>query len=77
MTMVAADTPPAKRPTVAPSIGACSVAALAAPSMTCGNLAALAQVNLVRLLAYSSIAHAGNFLLGKITLSNGFRKEIA
>jgi NADH:ubiquinone oxidoreductase subunit 2 (subunit N) len=53
------------------------VAALAAPSMTCGNLAALAQVNLVRVLAYSSIAQAGNFLFGKIKLSNGFRKEIA
>lgn len=44
------------------------VAALAALSMTCGNLAALVQVNLVRLLAYSSIAQAGYFLLGVVAV---------
>jgi len=33
-------------------------------SMTVGNLAALAQVNVRRLLAYSAIAHAGYILLG-------------
>lgn len=37
---------------------------LAAATMTAGNLAALAQKNLKRLLAWSSIAHAGYLLLG-------------
>lgn len=37
---------------------------VAAASMTVGNLAALAQLNLKRLLAYSSIAHAGYILTG-------------
>ncbi|MDB4969198.1 MAG: proton-translocating NADH-quinone oxidoreductase, chain [Myxococcales bacterium] len=36
---------------------------IAAATMTVGNLAALAQTNLKRLLAYSSIAHAGYVLL--------------
>ena len=37
---------------------------LAAVSMLVGNLAALAQVSVRRLLAYSAIAHAGYILLG-------------
>ena len=37
---------------------------LAAASMVLGNLAALAQVSVRRLLAYSAIAHAGYILLG-------------
>nr|WP_207890490.1 NADH-quinone oxidoreductase subunit N [Rubrobacter taiwanensis] len=41
-----------------------AVAALAVLSMTYGNLAALVQENVVRLLAYSSIAQSGYFLLG-------------
>jgi NADH-quinone oxidoreductase subunit N len=40
------------------------LAALAALTMTVGNLAALRQANLKRLLAYSSIAHAGYILVG-------------
>ncbi|MBC7224190.1 MAG: NADH-quinone oxidoreductase subunit N, partial [Anaerolineae bacterium] len=40
------------------------VAALAVLTMTWGNLAALAQQNLKRMLAYSSIAHAGYILVG-------------
>ena len=40
------------------------IAVLAAASMTYGNLAALAQRNLKRMLAYSSIAHAGYLLVG-------------
>ncbi|RUL86485.1 NADH-quinone oxidoreductase subunit N [Tautonia sociabilis] len=40
------------------------VAAIAAATMTYGNLAALAQRNLKRMLAYSSIAHAGYMLVG-------------
>lgn len=41
-----------------------ALAALAVASMTYGNLAALVQTNVVRLLAYSSIAQSGYFLLG-------------
>ncbi|CAN5553775.1 NADH-quinone oxidoreductase subunit NuoN [soil metagenome] len=41
-----------------------AIAALAALSMTYGNFAALVQENVVRLLAYSSIAQSGYFLLG-------------
>jgi NADH-quinone oxidoreductase subunit N len=42
---------------------------LAAVSMTFGNLAALVQKDLKRLLAYSSIAHAGYVMLGILTLN--------
>jgi len=45
------------------------VAVLAAVSMTYGNIAALAQRNLKRLLAYSSIAHAGYLLVGVLAAS--------
>jgi NADH-quinone oxidoreductase subunit N len=38
--------------------------ALAIITMTVGNLAALTQTNLKRMLAYSSIAHAGYVLIG-------------
>ena len=40
------------------------LAILAAVSMTVGNLAALAQSNIRRLLGYSAIAHAGYLLVG-------------
>jgi NADH-quinone oxidoreductase subunit N len=40
------------------------LAAVAIATMVLGNLAALAQTNLKRLLAYSSIAHAGYLLIG-------------
>ena len=40
------------------------VAVIAAVTMTYGNFAALAQRNLKRMLAYSSIAHAGYILVG-------------
>ncbi len=40
------------------------LAALAALTMTVGNLAALRQTNIKRMLAYSSIAHAGYILVG-------------
>lgn len=39
-------------------------------TMTFGNLAALNQQNVKRLLAYSSIAHAGYILMGFVVLSN-------
>ncbi len=48
-----------------------AVAALAAVSMTYGNLAALAQTNVIRLLAYSSIAQSGYFLLGVVAVGRG------
>ena len=41
-----------------------AVAGLAAVSLVLGNVAALAQTSLRRLLAYSAIAHAGALLLG-------------
>ncbi len=40
------------------------VAAISAITMTYGNFAALAQTNFKRMLAYSSIAHAGYLLVG-------------
>jgi NADH-quinone oxidoreductase subunit N len=39
-------------------------------TMTLGNLAAIQQTNLKRLLAYSSIAHAGYLLMGMVVLSD-------
>jgi NADH-quinone oxidoreductase subunit N len=41
-----------------------AVAVIAAASLLLGNLVALAQTNLRRLLAYSAIAHSGAMLLG-------------
>jgi NADH-quinone oxidoreductase subunit N len=43
-----------------------ALAVLAALTMTVGNLAALRQNNLKRMLAYSSIAHAGYILVGVV-----------
>ena len=45
------------------------VAGLAAASMTLGNLVALSQQNIKRMLAYSSIAHAGYMLIGVVALA--------
>jgi NADH-quinone oxidoreductase subunit N len=44
------------------------LAVLAAITATFGNLAAYAQTNLKRLLAYSTIAHAGYMMMGLATL---------
>ena len=46
------------------------LAILSVITMTLGNLVAIWQNNLKRLLAYSSIAHAGYMLLGVVVLSN-------
>lgn len=46
------------------------LAILSVLTMTLGNLVAIWQNNLKRLLAYSSIAHAGYMLLGVVVLSN-------
>ncbi|WBU58715.1 proton-conducting transporter membrane subunit (plasmid) [Paracoccus sediminicola] len=47
------------------------VALIAAMTMTCGYLAALVQSNEVRLLAYSSMAQAGYFMMGIVDLGPG------
>ncbi len=44
------------------------IALISAATMTYGYLAALVQTNLVRLIAYSSIAQSGYFLLGIVAL---------
>jgi NADH-quinone oxidoreductase subunit N len=50
------------------------LAVISALTMTLGNVAALTQTNMKRLLAYSSIAHAGYILMGVVALSeNGAR----
>ena len=45
------------------------IAVISAATMTFGNLAAIPQNNLKRLLAYSSIAHAGYLLIGVATFT--------
>jgi NADH-quinone oxidoreductase subunit N len=45
------------------------LAVLAVLSMTVGNLLALAQSNIKRMLAYSSIAHAGYMMIGVVALT--------
>lgn len=50
---------------------------VAAVSMTYGNLAALAQRNLKRLLGYSSIAHAGYLLVGVVALAVSTGRQAA
>ncbi len=57
-----------KTPDVAASTGMI-LAVLAALTMTVGNLISLAQKNVKRLLAYSSIAHAGYAMIGVATFS--------
>ena len=46
------------------------LAVLAAITMTLGNLVALKQTNIKRLLAYSSIAHAGYAMIGVVALTS-------
>ena len=45
------------------------LAVLATLTMTVGNLIALAQKNVKRMLAYSSIAHAGYAMIGVVAFS--------
>lgn len=45
------------------------LAVISAATMTLGNLVAIVQNNVKRLLAYSSIAHAGYALMGTVVLS--------
>ncbi len=51
------------------------LAVVAAASMVLGNLAAIAQSNVKRLLAYSAIAHAGYALLGLLA-NNGAGRRV-
>ena len=46
------------------------IAVISVLTMTLGNLVAIWQNNLKRLLAYSSIAHAGYMLMGVVVLNN-------
>jgi NADH-quinone oxidoreductase subunit N len=52
------------------------LALLACATMTLGNLSALAQTNLKRLFAYSSIAHAGYLLLGLVAANSDGQRAI-
>lgn len=53
------------------------LATLAVATMTLGNLLALTQKNIKRLLAYSSIAHAGYILIGVVVATErGFTSAI-
>ena len=47
------------------------IGVISAATMTLGNLTAIVQTNLKRLLAYSSIAHAGYLLMGLAAASTG------
>src|SRR4029078_2166852 len=53
------------------------LAAVAVLTLTIGNLAAINQTNIKRLLAYSSISHAGYMLLGLIAGNDTGIKGIA
>ena len=49
---------------------------LAIVTMTVGNLAALTQSNIKRMLAYSSIAHAGYLLIGIVAAGAGYSRGV-
>ena len=51
--------------------------AMAAVTMTYGNVTAVLQRNVKRLLAYSSIAHAGYLLMGVAVMTHGFAADRA
>ena len=48
---------------------------LAIVTMTVGNVAALTQINIKRMLAYSSIAHAGYLLIGVVARAPTARRD--
>jgi len=52
------------------------LAIVSAATMTLGNLAAIWQNNLKRMLAYSSIAHAGYMLMGAVVLTDAGNQAI-
>jgi len=53
------------------------IGVISAVTMTLGNLAALNQINLKRMLAYSSIAHAGYLLMGVAAASATGSESVA
>jgi len=53
------------------------VAILAAVTMVVGNLAAIPQTNIKRLLAYSSVAQAGYILVGVVNAAHAFPYDAA
>ena len=53
------------------------VGVLAAITMTLGNLAALGQDNIKRMLAYSSIAHTGYIMVGLVVFATADDPEVA
>ncbi|MEX1343711.1 MAG: NADH-quinone oxidoreductase subunit N [Candidatus Limnocylindrales bacterium] len=53
------------------------VGVLAALTMTVGNLAALGQDNIKRMLAYSSIAHTGYMMVGLVVFATADDPEVA
>ena len=53
------------------------VGVLAAVTMTVGNLAALGQDNIKRMLAYSSIAHTGYMMVGLVVFATAESREVA
>ncbi len=67
--LTGAEADPAAWAKIGPYLAPC-LAVLAAVTATFGNLAALGQTNLKRLLAYSTIAHAGYMLMGLATLTS-------
>lgn len=52
------------------------LAIISAATMTLGNLIALAQTNIKRLLAYSSVAHAGYILMGLAAVAAGSEDSV-
>jgi NADH-quinone oxidoreductase subunit N len=52
------------------------VGVVSAATMTMGNLVALAQTNVKRLLAWSSVAHAGYLLLGLVAANQGGTRAV-
>jgi NADH-quinone oxidoreductase subunit N len=53
------------------------IGVLAAVTMTVGNLAALGQDNIKRMLAYSSIAHTGYIMVGLVTFATAPDEKVA
>jgi NADH-quinone oxidoreductase subunit N len=70
--MVVAATPAGTEALIWPTL----VAVLAAATMTLGNLAALRQTNLKRLLAYSSVAHAGYLMMAIAAVGRSESNEL-
>jgi NADH-quinone oxidoreductase subunit N len=52
------------------------LAAVSVATMTLGNLIAISQRNIKRMLAYSSIAHAGYILIGVVSISSLGRASV-